>query len=163
MTLPEWGTPEFDQAEERVHRRLTDTVMNIGGKRRLPPMVLAIVYDEPTGEIFDAYLDVQNLQEGERPSFALLTRRAISMIRSGANVVQVIDDLMKIRPNIPIICDNVVTEELSKYSLTWVQKDHYRLVGRPNGILEVYTPYKVKSVPQSDLPKERTTIQFYRE
>lgn len=70
---------------------------------------------------------------------------------------------MAIYPNIPLICDAAITQELLAHSLTWVEEDHYRLLGRPVGIIEVYTPYRSISVPQSDLPPGRTTIQFYRE
>lgn len=83
MSLPEQGTPEFDQAEERVHRRLTDVVMNIAGRRRLPPTVLAFIRDEPTGETFDAYFAVQNLQSGDKPSIAHQTRGPMSMVTPG--------------------------------------------------------------------------------
>ena len=60
-------------------------------------------------------------------------------------------------------CDKKIADELNKSSLVWVEEDHYRLEGRQNGVLEIYTPYGAINLPEAGLPQDVKSIQIFTE
>lgn len=161
MSFPERGTPEFDAISERVHRRIMDTLSNVAVKRKdLPGQVHVLIYDEPTQERFGSFVGVQYIGES---GLANLTRTSIGRVAPGVSPLNICDTLLRVNPGTPLVCDNKIADEVSQGSIPWVEEGHYRLEGRPGGVLEVYTPYEALHMPKGILPKGVASAQIFTE
>src|SRR3972149_8709849 len=139
MSLPEQGTPERNSAEEKIYIRIMDIASNVAVRRKnLPPAIHVLVRDEVTGEKVAAFLNVQYMGDS---GMANITLTSAGVLPAEETVEEAADILLKSMPEMPMLCDKEIADELSKSSLVWVEEDHYRLVGRPSGVLEIYTPY----------------------
>lgn len=143
MTMPEKGTPEFDALWPRVEDRIMKVGSTVAYKNKLPFQILIMVVDEPTGEIFGAYAGVEYMGDN---GAHLITRTSISKLKSGVPVTQIADGLIERQPGTALVCDEKIAEELGHESLTWYEKDHYSLQGRPLGTLDVYTPHRTHEI-----------------
>ncbi|GEM_PF-5517542 len=160
MPLPEQGSQEWAATGERVHRRIMDTVSNVAVKRKdLPSQVHAIIHDDVTGEKFGAFVGVEYVGDS---GMAQITRTSIGMLAPGVPLTVIADGLLQHNPGTPLVCDEVVANELSQGSIPWIEEGHYRLEGRPGGVLEVYTPYDAYK-PKGPLPPGVKSAQFYTE
>lgn len=139
MPLSEQGTPEMETAQERIYRRIMDIASKVAVRRKnLPPVVHILIRDEAIGEKVAAFLNIRYIGDS---GMANITLTSAGILPSEETVMEAADILLKSRPEIPMICDKEIADELSKSSLVWIEEDHYRLVGRPMGVLEIYTPY----------------------
>lgn len=149
MTLPERGTPEFATFANRIHRRIVDAVHKVALRRKdLPPEVFVFIHDETTGERFGSCVGVKYIGD----SGVFLTRTSINQMAPGVTVMDAADMLLELSPGTPLICDTKIADELFEGSTPWIEGGHYRLAGRPKGVLEVYTPYQTENLPKSELP-----------
>lgn len=161
MPLPERGTPEWAATEHRIHRRIMDTVSNVAVRRKdLPAQVHAVIQDDVTGERFGSFVGVQYIGES---GMANITRTSIGMIAPGVPLTRIADTLIEHNPDTPLVCDRAVAEALAEKTTTWLEQDHYRLEGRPGGVLEVYTPFEADQAPKGVLPPGVASAQFYTE
>lgn len=161
MPLPEQGSPEMQAAQEKIYRRIMDIASNVAVRRKnLPPKVHVLIRDKEIGEKVAAFLSVRYIGDS---GMANITLTSAGILPSEETVMQAADILLQTRPGIPMICDQEIADELSQNSLVWVEEDHYRLEGRPTGVLEVYTPYSATKLPQSALPPGVKSIQSYTE
>jgi len=141
MSLPEQGTPERNSAEEKIYIRIMDIASNVAVRRKnLPPAIHVLVRDEVTGEKVAAFLKVRYMGDS---GMAYITLTSAGVLPAEETVEEAADILLKSMPEMPMLCDKEIADEFSKSSLVWVEEDHYRLVGRPSGVLEIYTPYDV--------------------
>ena len=139
MPLPEQDAPEREIAEERTYRKIMDIASNVAVRRKnLPLEVHVLIRDEVTEEKVAAFLNVQYIGDS---GMANITLTSAGVLPTEETVEEAADILLKSMPGMPMICDKEIADELSKGSLVWVEEDHYRLEGRPDGVLEVYTPY----------------------
>ncbi|MEK7559357.1 MAG: hypothetical protein AAB521_03555 [Patescibacteria group bacterium] len=139
MPLPEQDTPEREIAEERIYRKVIDLVSNVAVRRKnLPSQVHILIQDEITGVKVAAFLLVQYIGNN---GMTKITPYSGAVLPSEETVMDAADILIKANPGMPMICDKEIADELSQNSLVWVEEDHYRLEGRPDGVLEVFTPY----------------------
>lgn len=160
MTLPERGTAQFAEFERRAHRKIVDLVSNIAIRRgALPQQVHAMIGDEITQERCGAFVRVKYFEGGS----AQVTRSSIGILRDDTAAGDIADMLLEGYPETPLVCDKSIADELSRDSLTWVGNDHYRLEGRPAGVLEVFTPYVADMVSTDTLPPEVKSIQLFNE
>ena len=161
MSLSELGTPERETEEERIYRTVMDLVLNVAVKRRnLPPMVHVLIRDEATKVLVAAFLHIEYL--GAQGA-ARITPYSGSTLPEEETVLEAADILIKANPGMPMICDGEIADELSRNSLAWVKEDHYRLEGRPDGVLEVYTPYKAVSSPEIAQSLGAKSVQIFQE
>lgn len=163
MTMPERGTPEWIATQDRVHRAIMDITSNVAVRRKnLPPQAHVIIHDEVTGERFGAYVGIQYINDS---GMARITRTSIGMLAPGVSPTRIADGLIKNHPDTPLICDDIIANELAKEqkTITWLEEDHYRLEGRPGGVLEIYTPFDAQKVPGRYLPRGVSGVQIYKE
>lgn len=150
MTIPEQGSPEMEAARERIYEEIMIISSNVAVRRKnLPPVVHVLIRDEVIGEKVAAFLNIRYIGNSGKVYMAIASA---VILPSEETVIQAADILLKSRPGIPMICDKEITDELSKNSVVWREEDHYKLVGRPDGVLEIYTPYDVTRSPQTNLP-----------
>ncbi len=158
MKPPEKSSPETGKTFDRISTQITDLVSNIAVKRsNLPPLVSAVVYDRLTNERFLGLVGI----EYSGPKIARVITTTSDIFPLGRRLLETVDTLLIAQPNAPLLCDEKIAEELSAGTLTFVQEEHYRLEGRPGGVLEVLTPYvaEVTRTPDPDLK----IIQFPEE
>lgn len=161
MALPEQGTVEYDFAMSRIDRRIMDTASNVAVRQKdLPPQIHVLVYDDETGEKFGAYVGVEYLNH---KGAAKLTRTSIGRVRPGLDLMHIVDTLLKSHSGTPIVCDQVISQELSQGVIPWFENDHYTLSGRPGGTIEIYTLFAAQHLPVDDLPPGVTNVQIYTE
>lgn len=162
MSLPEFGTPEYAAAEHRIHRRIMDAVSGIAVRKKdlLPPRVNVLIYDEPSGERFFSRVDVLYLGED---GIAHITERGIGIVGSETNPLAIADWTLENNPGVPLVCDETIASEIAQGSITWLGGGHYRLEGRPHGVLEVHTAYDSRILPQGILPKGIASMQIFTE
>ena len=94
---------------------------------------------------------------------ANITLKSAGVLPSEETLMEAADILIETNPGMPMLCDIEIAEELSRNSLVWVKEDHYRLEGRPKGVLEVYTPYGATKLPEALLPPDVRSVQIYTE
>ncbi len=161
MSLPERGTPEWAATEYRINRRIMDTASNVAVRRKdLPAQVHVLIHDEVTGERFGSFVGIQYIGDS---GMANITRTSIGMVAPGVPLTRIADTLLEHDPGTPLVCDNKVADELSLGSIPWIEEGHYRLEGRPGGVIEVYTHYEADRAPKSILPPGVASAQFYTE
>lgn len=161
MPLPEQGTPERNTAEEKIYRRIMDVVSNVAVRRKnLPSEVHVLIRDEMSGEKVAAFFNVQYIGDS---GMANITLTSAGVLPAEETVEEAADILLKSMPGMPMICDKEIADELSKNSLVWVEEDHYRLEGRPNGVLEIYTPYGATKLSEVNLPPGVKSVQIFTE
>lgn len=163
MTLPEQETSERNTAEEKIYRRIMDVASNVAVRRKnLPLAVHVLIRDEMTGEKVAAFLKVRYIGDS---GMANITLTSAGVLPAEETVAEAADILLKSMPGMPMICDKEIADELSisKGSLVWVEEDHYRLEGRPNGVLEIYTPYGATKLSETSLPLGVKSVQIFTE
>ena len=161
MPLPEHGSPERETAEERIYRKVMDVASNVAVRRKnLPLNINILIRDEVTGEKVAAFLQVQYLGDN---GAAKITPTSGAVLPFEETVMEAADILIKTHPSMPMICDKEIADELSQNSLVWVEEDHYRLEGRPDGVLEVYTPYNYVESPEIAQQINARSVQIYTE
>jgi len=161
MPLPEQDTPEREAAHERMYRKIMDTAYNVAVRRKnLPPQIHVLILDETTGEKVAAFLRVRYIGTS---GMANITLKSAGVLPSEETLMEAADILIETNPGMPMLCDIEIAEELSRNSLVWVKEDHYRLEGRPKGVLEVYTPYGATKLPEALLPPDVRSVQIYTE
>ena len=161
MPLPEHGSPERETAEERIYRKVMDVASNVAVRRKnLPLNVHILIRDEVTGENVAAFLRVQYIGDN---GAAKITPTSGAVLPFEETVMEAADILIKTHPSMPMICDKEIADELSQNSLVWVEEDHYRLEGRPDGVLEVYTPYNYVESPEIAQQINARSVQIYTE
>ena len=160
MPLPERNTPEFAAGQQRVYRHIMDLASNIAVRKHLPPAIHVLIFDAETGERFGSDVGIEYLFSG---GTARITTNGINLLLPTTPVVAVADALLSTKPGVPLVCDTEIADELSRDSLTWVTDGHYRLEGRPGGVLEVYTPYAARKLSQDQLPPGTTSGQIFEE
>src|SRR3989344_2542165 len=161
MSLPEQDTPERNIAEERIYRKIMDVASNVAVRRKnLPPKVHVLIRDEITGEKVAAFLNVRYIGDS---GMANITLTSAGVLPSEETVEEAADILLKTMPGMPMLCDKEIADVLSKGSLVWVEEDHYRLEGRPGGVLEVYTPYGSIKSPEIAQQLNACSVQVFTE
>jgi hypothetical protein len=161
MPLPEQGTPEREIAEERIFKGIIDIVSNVAvRKNNLPPKIHVLIRDEMTGALVAAFLKVQYVEDKGATNISLSSS---GVLPPEETVMEAAHILLTSMPGIPMLCDKAVADEISESTLVWVEEDHYRLVGTPSGVLDIYTPYDSIKLPDSDLPQGVESTQFYTE
>lgn len=160
MTIPERETPEYQAMQDRVDRKIMDLVSNVAARKSLPSTVQAIIYDGETEERCASLIQVKYIGNN---GTANITRYRIGVLADSTSAVDIADDLIKGFPNAAIVCDEKIAEELSQHSLSWIEEDHYKLEGRPGGVIEVFTPYKAVNVDRSALPDIVESLQIFTE
>jgi len=161
MQLPEHGSPERETAEERIYRKVMDVASNVAVRRKnLPLNINILIRDEVTGEKVAAFLQVQYLGDN---GAAKITPTSGAVLPFEETVMEAADILIKTHPGMPMICDKEIADELSQNSLVCVEEDHYRLEGRPDGVLEVYTPYNYVESPEIAQQINARSVQIYTE
>ena len=85
------------------------------------------------------------------------------MVYPDVPLTRIVDTLLAHDPGTPIVCDTKVADELSEESIPWVEEGHYRLEGRPGGVMEVYVHYDANLLPGDMLPPGTASAQFYTE
>ena len=161
MSLPEQETPERNTAEERIYRKIMDVASNVAVRRKnLPPKVHVLILDETTGEKVAAFLNVRYIGDSGMANITLISA---GVLPTEETVEEAADILLKSMPGMPMICDKEIADELNKSSLVWVEEDHYRLEGRQNGVLEIFTPYGAINLPEAGLPQDVKSIQIFTE
>lgn len=161
MTLPERDTPEWSAMGDRVNRRIMDLASNVAVRRKnLPPQIQVMIHDEITGERWASFVYVQYVGNN---GIAKITRTSVGCLADDVRPVDIADILLKDFPDTPLVCDEKIANELSQHSLSWVEEDHYRLEGRPDGVLEVYTPYKAINLEGDLLPRGIAGAQIFTE
>ena len=161
MSLPEQETPERNTAEERIYRKIMDVASNVAVRRKnLPPKVHVLIRDEITREKVAAFLNVRYIGGN---GMAYITLTSAGVLPAEETVEEAADILLETMPGMPMICDKEIADELNESSLVWIEEDHYRLEGRPNGVLEIYTPYSTTRLPKTDLPPNVKSVQIFTE
>src|SRR3990167_5063487 len=161
MPLPEQDAPEREIAEERTYIKIMDIASNVAVRRKnLPLEVHVLIRDEISGEKVAAFFNVQYIGDS---GMANITLTSVGVLPAEETVEEAADILLKSMPGMPMICDKEIADELSKNSLVWVEEDHYRLEGRPNGVLEVYTPYNYVESPEIAQQINARSVQIYTE
>lgn len=148
-------------AETRIYRKIMDTTSNVAVRRKnLPPKIHVLIRDEVTGEKAAAFLDIRYIGDS---GMANITLTSAGILPPEETVMDAADILLKTMPGMPMICDIEIADELSRSSAVWVEEDHYRLEGRPGGVLEIYTPYSATQSPKAVLPPGVQSLQTYTE
>lgn len=161
MTMSERGTPEDIARQARIHQTIMDIASNVALRRQdLPPQIHVIIYDEISRERYGAYVGVRYIGDS---GLAHITRTTIGRFAPGTTVMHIADILLEHDPGTPLVCDDTIANELSEGSVTWVEEGHYRLEGRPKGVLEVYTPYQTDKQPEGILPPGVASAQIFTE
>lgn len=144
MPLLEKGSREWEAVYHRIHRKIMNVVSNVAARRaNLPEQVCVLVHDDVTGERFGSYVRIQHI--GDK-GMLNITRNPIMMVAPGIPLTKITDKLLADHHGMPLVCDRKVANELSGGSIPWIEEDHYRLEGRPGGVLEVYLPYQAIQV-----------------
>jgi len=144
--MPEIG---YTQELERNYRRIMEIACNVAFRHTLPSQIYVLIQDPETGKRFISSVEIE--YTGEPPRLSRISGSSwIGERKDGGTPMRTADILLKHYPGTALVCDEEIAKELDRNSLVWFSKDHYRLVGRPEGVLELYTPYKSKNI--SGLP-----------
>lgn len=161
MTIPEQGSPEMEAAEKRIYEKIMLIASNVAvRKKNLSPVAHVLIRDEVIGEKVTAFLRIMYIDNIGR---VFITITSAGILPSRETITQAADMLIKSNPEMPMICDEEIADEISRNSVVWRDEDHYRLIGRPDGVLEIYTPYGVAQLPQTDLPPDASIQQRWTE
>jgi hypothetical protein len=136
--------------QDRIHRKIMDTVSNVAVMHGLPYQVHVLVYDSETRARYGSFVGVQYF--GKVPGAAQVTRTGIGQLRDGLSARYVAEKMIKDYPGTPLICDKQIFQELEHGSFSCVSDDgHYRLDASDVGIIEVYVDYLTANAPKDEL------------
>lgn len=156
MASPE-AKQDLEELRKRTGEKISDIALNVAFRHQLPQRCFVIVQDESTGINVGCNIGLVQLSESSI---------RVDLLYGGPlkdnDIFETVDDIIQ-DPSIPLICDQKVAEELSQHSLTWIDEGHYRLEGRPGGVLEVYTPYSSVPLPEVNSPELGISGQLYTE
>lgn len=143
---------------ERANRMIVTMAHNLALKHRLPTRVHILADDPELRRRYGANAIIA--YQGEATH---VTRGEVGLLRNGVTPLDIADDLIRDQPGAALLCDLVIAQELGRESLAVVADGHCRLIGRPHGILDVYTPYRATTESRA-LPNGLTAhIWLYRE
>lgn len=157
MSRPEFGTPEAEILARKAGDKMINIVLNVIGRttKKLPPKVIAITDDKETSERFAAICTVKYIMDDQ---LAQVSWNTITTIRPGTTMSEVADTLIEDHKGVPLICDQEIADELriNSQTLQYDKNDHRRVVERPGGTLEVFTPSNLTG--RENLLKSKGTI-----
>lgn len=135
-----------------IDQRLRDVVTGVAVNKTLPNNVQIMIKDTDTGIRYVQFAQVTYLTEQGKTGPAWVTRTGIAQLQDSWTPMDNVDKLLKNYPGVALVVDQTISDELQQAGGTvrYFDEDHYQLLGRSGGVMEVFTEYKSRSM--DDLP-----------
>lgn len=156
------GEEEISAAQDRANQEIKTILLNVVPRYpHLPETIHVMVRDNQSNLIFGAYVQLERIGNSRAVIFHDLQH---GMLKEGISVAEKIDRMMEDYPEMPLLCNEVITQELQRdpKTLTWVEKDCYYLLGREAGVIEVFTPVPFTNIPSDQVPPPFTGGQIFK-
>lgn len=129
-----------------------DTASNVAVRHRLPETIHLLIKDKVNDRIYGSFAGINYFDDGSGQ--LKITRTAIGELMSNAKISEIADLLITHNPGTALVCDSTIFELLKNEPTTtiWLEDRHFRLTGRPGGVLDVYYTYDAESSPNAIAP-----------
>lgn len=141
MSLPEQASPEWAELTDRVFRkngRLIEQLNKLGVV--IMGAAIIIVYDGVTKEKFATEIETTKVDD-EQIRVGYKAPYNLSLKNHPQSVA---DQLMSVRPGVPIICDSKIKDDLLKNRFAVVTGTYCLRMKGQGGTIEIYTPEQPK-------------------